>query len=681
MNGPELALSSEAPYALAGAKTETPESTPLLSVCMIVKNEQEHLSGCLQSIADVADEIIVLDTGSTDATRDIARDFGAVVHEHPWQNDFSLHRNQVLALASGKWVLSIDADERLVQESAGALRILLANTPQDVNGLRVQIRDYSADGSLNYTTRYPRLYRRIDGVHYEGIVHNQVHIPGKISDAPLVIQHFGYDLDQHKMRRKFKRTVSLLKKQMRANPDDPAPCFYLANTYSHYERHEQAVRYARKTIALLQQGWRSAGPFLPVWHTLASSLIALQDYPGARQACEEALSHKQDYLDAWYLLGRIGFLQQDFVTTGRAADRYLALHQKLITEKQGAIEIPLHSVGREHVGFFWQGLARESAGDMKGADAAYKKAVTAENADYVFAIEMIHNVFELFGEQSGLRVAQTACGRFGQDADFILLLAKQCARRDLFRSFREELFDPGLRVEGSRLGALGVALLALLQNDHSRAIEALFTAVHDGNSASVAVLSRLVFSSQIDLPPEVEEEMKDGLQAAAILHSAAAITDGTFDGRNIPGLSLPAGAATDDDISLMYHLSSILINALRGEIEEMLSNLQAACSALGVAFPETFDDITQLKTILIALHEASRDADRSAVSLLTIAVGYMLFSENIDVREMFEAAKKEDAERNGPPDIRLRWYLAYLFGGRYFTNTPAAVTATETVSR
>ena len=80
----------------------TEKSDVLLSACMIVKDEEENLPRCLTSMLDLADEFVIIDTGSTDRTVEIARSFGARVYHEPWQNDFSLHRNQSLERATGK---------------------------------------------------------------------------------------------------------------------------------------------------------------------------------------------------------------------------------------------------------------------------------------------------------------------------------------------------------------------------------------------------------------------------------------------------------------------------------------------------------------------------------------------------------------------------------------------------
>lgn len=96
-----------------------------LSLCMIVRNEEQNLSECLDSVKNVVDEIIVIDTGSTDETVGIAESYGAQVEHFPWCDDFSKARNESIKYASGDWILWLDADERLLPESIPVLQDLL----------------------------------------------------------------------------------------------------------------------------------------------------------------------------------------------------------------------------------------------------------------------------------------------------------------------------------------------------------------------------------------------------------------------------------------------------------------------------------------------------------------------------------------------------------------------------
>ena len=109
-----------------------------ISACMIVKNEEKLLPTCLKSIKDYVDEIVIVDTGSTDQTVSIAESFGARVYHHPWENNFSKHRNQSFSYAKGDWIFYIDADEELLPGSGDALRAAIL-TDEDVDALVVTL--------------------------------------------------------------------------------------------------------------------------------------------------------------------------------------------------------------------------------------------------------------------------------------------------------------------------------------------------------------------------------------------------------------------------------------------------------------------------------------------------------------------------------------------------------------
>ena len=190
-----------------------------LSLAMIVKNEAEHLGHCLASVQGLVDEIVVVDTGSTDATVAVARAHGAKVSFFPWVGDFSAARNESLAQATGDWVLVLDADEAI--DPVDFSRIRQACAQDSVSGFLVLIRNYLPDGNRlamddpakpnpgGYTegaghafcgdSRILRLFRRLPGLAYRGRLHELVepffqerHLALGTLDA--VIHHYGQTL-------------------------------------------------------------------------------------------------------------------------------------------------------------------------------------------------------------------------------------------------------------------------------------------------------------------------------------------------------------------------------------------------------------------------------------------------------------------------------------------------------
>lgn len=187
------ALRDRTPKASSRAARSVGNNRPLVSACMIVKDEQDHLGACLASVRGLADEIVIGDTGSSDATKDIAGASGATVLDVAWDDDFSKARNEVLARCRGRWIFWVDADERF-EGDVGAVRSQLARATSE--GLLVPIENIEGNGIEGATHHSAvRIFRR--GMHWAGRVHEQVVGPygspvktARLGGARLV--HLGY---------------------------------------------------------------------------------------------------------------------------------------------------------------------------------------------------------------------------------------------------------------------------------------------------------------------------------------------------------------------------------------------------------------------------------------------------------------------------------------------------------
>lgn len=196
-----------------------------LTVCLIARDEEEMLPDCLDSIAEVADEVVLVDTGSKDRTCAIARDRGARVFSHIWRDDFSAARNEALQHARGDWVLMVDADERLRPEDAPALRAFLQRGAADY--AHVAIDSITSGESL--ATRAIRLFRNYPGLRYVGRVHEQIlpalqdvgkRFPLREGEAPVRLRHLGYDTAVFTRRNKAERNRALVEAEVKDNPEN-----------------------------------------------------------------------------------------------------------------------------------------------------------------------------------------------------------------------------------------------------------------------------------------------------------------------------------------------------------------------------------------------------------------------------------------------------------------------------
>ena len=191
-----------------------------LALCMIVKNEEAFLDQCLESVKGIVDEIVIVDTGSTDRTVEIAEKHHAKIYHHAWQNSFSEARNYALQFVTSEWVLQLDADEVLEREDAALLKETLA-VSDNFTSICVPILNYLPDGVVS-KFYYRRFYKK-EFAHYEGRVHNQIVVSGEAVIKEIRLYHFGYDLSPEKMAAKHKRTLGLILKQLE---DEPNSIFY-----------------------------------------------------------------------------------------------------------------------------------------------------------------------------------------------------------------------------------------------------------------------------------------------------------------------------------------------------------------------------------------------------------------------------------------------------------------------
>ena len=200
---------------------------PTLSACLIVRNEARVLERCLTSLSGVVDEIVVVDTGSTDATPEIAAGFGARICRHVWRDDFSAARNVGLDVATGDWILTIDADEYLEAGTRGRIRAVIDRT--DADGILLTVRNLLAPDDLiqSAESRIVRLFRRRDDVRFAGIIHEEVDAAimrrgGRIVGSPIVILHDGYASDTTQGGgTRAERNLPLLLRAAADAPQDP----------------------------------------------------------------------------------------------------------------------------------------------------------------------------------------------------------------------------------------------------------------------------------------------------------------------------------------------------------------------------------------------------------------------------------------------------------------------------
>ena len=225
-----------------------------ISVCLIAKNEEKNIARCLEALRAYDWEILVVDTGSDDRTKEIAGQYADRVLDFVWCDDFSAARNFSISQASHDRILVVDCDEYLTEIDVEELLRLGEAHPTAV-GCIERRNHYPMNGADSvYTDRVERFFSR-RYYHYEGIIHEQVRPlepgrhPYRTYPAPLTLEHSGYDGGAEALQRKAQRNLELLFRDLDKEPDNPYTCFQIAQCYNMIHDDENALQYYSRGLS------------------------------------------------------------------------------------------------------------------------------------------------------------------------------------------------------------------------------------------------------------------------------------------------------------------------------------------------------------------------------------------------------------------------------------------------
>jgi glycosyltransferase involved in cell wall biosynthesis/Flp pilus assembly protein TadD len=346
---------------------------PSISCCMIVRNEEAFLEQCLKSVKNYVDEIVIVDTGSTDGTVEIARRYTDKVYFHPWEGSFSMARNQASSYASGDWIFIIDADEELVQRSGEKLRLTVAKAG-NADAFHVNTISTYSNGARRARHNSERLFRNNGVIRYEGIVHNRVVGARSVKASQIEIMHYGYDVDEKKAHEKFLRTTGLLKKQIAEESNNPMPHHYLGVSYLSRGMNEEAARESVTAIELAEMKGDEHPLYIWARHIAAMALFRMGDLDKAEDYSLGALRKYADHLDSYYMLAVIAGERSEWENVLSYGERYLQLRDVFEKNPEKAGLVINSAMNEAPAVHLLIGHAKYSSGEISRMEREYRLA-------------------------------------------------------------------------------------------------------------------------------------------------------------------------------------------------------------------------------------------------------------------------------------------------------------------
>ena len=281
-----------------------------ISGCIITKDEENNITRCINSLKPVVSEIIVVDTGSSDNTVDIAKKLGAKVYHFEWVNDFSKAKNYAISKATGNWIIFLDADEYLEENSAFHVdKCINQAIKYQADGIYISLVNYDTQrNQIQSSVSKTQIFKNDRNIRYFGAIHERLRHAKRnivIHDCSNIITiiHTGYTKEEVTRKNKSQRNINLLLNEISKDGDNFDVYFYLAESYA-LKENEMALYYALR--ASKENSSRIMGAKEKNCLNIIKYLTALK-YPEdiIERVCIEAIKLYPNYPDYYIFLASI----------------------------------------------------------------------------------------------------------------------------------------------------------------------------------------------------------------------------------------------------------------------------------------------------------------------------------------------------------------------------------------
>lgn len=356
-----------------------PSTRPLLSVCMIAKDEEDILADSLRAAAEVADEIILVDTGSSDRTPEIATKFGAKVLHSSWEDDFSSARNVSLEAAKGEWILVLDADEVI---APGSREILLkaAADPAKV-GYYLEFENiYDSGESIECLLM--RLFRNRPEIRFRNVIHEQI-IPSlnryarahglRVGTLPVRVVHRGYLKKRIQDKNKDQRNLLLYRKQLERYPNDIYSWYKYADFLRKFDKPLDFFRAVCRAYRLLKRLPKRHAVALPFSGDIAGlfalGLLQRNRRVVAYRVCRQAVNDLDPSPNLFYIAAALASRVGEH-------EEALRLYRRCISYRGKKLVIPARTGVTTYLSLHGMGEAYQALGKRNRAEAFFIKSLS-----------------------------------------------------------------------------------------------------------------------------------------------------------------------------------------------------------------------------------------------------------------------------------------------------------------
>ncbi|WP_108669005.1 glycosyltransferase family 2 protein [Peribacillus acanthi] len=457
-----------------------------ISGCVIAKNEEQFIENCLDSLKKVCDEIIFVDTGSTDRTIEIAKELGVQIYHYKWIDNFSAAKNYAISKAKGEWIIFLDADEYLVDTRKEVYSELALNS-KNYDSILCEIINVDEHNDIQSSHIGNRFFRKDNFIKFEGMIHEDLRKKGDLLKSIngsnyMKIIHKGYSREQIQNKNKFERNLKLLLKQLDKDPENPAIYYYIADTYGLEKDFEKQYEYCKKSISkgqINQLGFAEL-PYI----LLIQSMIDSKSFASSIQfEINKAIKIFPESPVFRYFDGLIKFNEKRY---------HLSLESLLLSQMLNETYdyFSVDYMKNYSVSIYRMiGYIYEIQSKKMDAVSMYTKCLNIDKKQK----DVLQHLLKLLSDVSEVEIIQFLNRIYSsnkeEDIEFLIEALSSLNNGILLSYFQKKLFD--LTGEGNN----AILLSLLFNNEHNKAYEISFDLYKETYRHDLAIL--MVYSSML----------------------------------------------------------------------------------------------------------------------------------------------------------------------------------------